>query len=38
LLMLQNRLDEARAEAVLAVDLDGGKHPEVAATLARLQK
>ena len=38
LLMLENRFDEARTEAARAADLDGGKHPEVAATLTRLHK
>jgi O-antigen ligase len=38
LLILQNRLAEARGEAARAADLDGGKHPEVAATLSQLQK
>jgi hypothetical protein len=28
-----SRLEEAAAEASLAVDLDGGEHPEVARTL-----
>ena len=32
-LRLVSRLDEALTEATLAVELDGGKHPEVAATL-----
>jgi O-antigen ligase len=32
-LQLVSRLDEAATEAALAVDLDNGKHPEVARTL-----
>ncbi len=36
-LMLKGRIAEARAEAEAAVDRDGGKHPEVVATLNRLQ-
>jgi O-antigen ligase len=38
LLALERRTAEARNEAVRAADLDGGKHPEVAATLLQLQK
>jgi uncharacterized protein HemY len=36
-LELVSRLDEAAAEAALAVDLDGGKNPEVAQTLADIR-
>ncbi|HWB86664.1 MAG TPA: O-antigen ligase family protein [Bryobacteraceae bacterium] len=36
ILQIAGRLDEARAEAQTAVDLAGGKHPEVAQTLSRL--
>jgi O-antigen ligase len=35
-LSLDGRNEEARREAALAVDLDGGKHPEVAQTLQEL--
>jgi O-antigen ligase len=35
-LSLQSRNEEARREAALAADLDGGKHPEVAQTLQEL--
>jgi O-antigen ligase len=38
LLLMEHRTEEAKLEAVRAADLDGGKHPEVAATLLRLQK
>jgi len=38
LLLIERRFEEARLQAVRAADLDGGKHPEVAATLLRLQK
>jgi tetratricopeptide (TPR) repeat protein len=37
LLRLQGRLPEALPEAEIAADLNGGKHPEVAATLAELR-
>ena len=36
-LQQQGRLGEARAEATLAADRDGAKHPEVAATLHHLR-
>lgn len=36
-LELVSRLDEAAAEAALAADLDAGKHPEVAQTLADIR-
>jgi tetratricopeptide (TPR) repeat protein len=36
-LLAAHRLDEARAEAALAVDLDGGKNIEVAQTLQQIQ-
>jgi O-antigen ligase len=35
-LRLESRGEEARREAALAADLDGGKHPEVARTLQEL--
>ena len=35
-LSLEGRNEEARREAALAADLDGGKHPEVARTLQEL--
>jgi hypothetical protein len=38
LLALEHRTSEARGEALKAADLDGGKHPEVGATLLQLQK
>ena len=37
-LRIESRGEEALREAVLAVDLDGGKHPEVARTLQELRK
>lgn len=37
LLQLEGRLPEAETEAALAVDLDAGKHPEVAQALARIR-
>ena len=36
-LQASSRLKEAEAEAAMAVALDGGKHPEVAATLDRIR-
>jgi O-antigen ligase len=36
LLRLEGRTEEARREALLAADLDGGKHPEVARTVAEV--
>ncbi len=36
-LQTKGRQEEARAEAALAADLDGGKNPEVARTLAQTQ-
>jgi thioredoxin-like negative regulator of GroEL len=36
-LRLEGRNEDALYEAVLAADLDGGKHPEVARTLQELQ-
>lgn len=36
LLRMENRPAEAAAEAGLAVDLDGGKHPEVGQTLSEI--
>jgi O-antigen ligase len=36
LLRLEGRIPEAAAEAALAADLDGGKHPEVARTAAEI--
>jgi tetratricopeptide (TPR) repeat protein len=36
-LALESRLDEAFKEATLAVELDGGKDPEVTLTLAQIQ-
>jgi tetratricopeptide (TPR) repeat protein len=38
LLALEHRTAEARREALLAVDLDGGRNPEVMATVLQLQK
>jgi len=35
---LESRWDDAEAEAVLAVDLDGGKHPEVARTAEEIRR
>ena len=35
-LRLESRFDEALSEAILATDLDGGKHPEVGRTLQEL--
>jgi hypothetical protein len=37
LLRLEGRLREAEAEAGLGADLNGGKNPEVARTLAEIQ-
>ncbi len=37
LLRMQGRTSLAAPEAALAVDLDGGKHPEVAQTLAQMR-
>ena len=37
LLLLEQRNPEALREALLAADLDGGKHPEVARTLAQVK-
>jgi len=37
LLRLRGRASEAVAEAAVAADLDGGKHPEVAQTLAQIR-
>ena len=37
LLRLEGRVAEAAAEAAIAADLDGGKHPEVTRTAAELQ-
>jgi hypothetical protein len=36
-LRFQSRNEEALGEAAVAVDLDGGKHPEVARTLEGLR-
>lgn len=36
-LRLESRWEEAEAEATLAVDLNGGKHPEVSRTLAEIR-
>jgi O-antigen ligase len=36
-LRLESRMDDAEYEAALAADLDGGKHPEVARTLAEIR-
>jgi hypothetical protein len=36
-LRFESRPDEALREAELAVDLDGGKHPEVVRTLQELR-
>jgi tetratricopeptide (TPR) repeat protein len=36
-LRLEGRAGEAEAEAAIAVDRDGGKHPEVARTLADIR-
>ena len=35
-LQTKGRREEARSEAALATDLDGGKNPEVARTLAQI--
>jgi hypothetical protein len=35
-LQTKGRHEEARAQAALAADLDGGKDPEVARTLAQI--
>jgi len=37
LLWLTSRPEEAEKEALLAVELDGGKHPEVSRTLADIR-
>ena len=37
-LQAKGRREDARAEAALAADLDGGKNPEVARTLAQITK
>lgn len=37
LLRLESRMDDAESEAALAADLNGGKHPEVAKTLAEIR-
>jgi hypothetical protein len=37
LLMLTGRAEEGAREAALAVDLDGGKHPDVLATLGQIR-
>jgi len=37
LLRMESRIDEAEREAALAAELNGGKHPEVARTLADIR-